>query len=212
MNATPIFERNRKLGESVAANLRARYFDAVYYDTAREAVAAAIEMIPGGSSITFGGSMTIHDTGLVEALKEGNFRVYDRADVAPEERAAFVEKHFFSDYFLGSVNALSEEGVLYNMDGMGNRTAAYIFGPKNVLLLVGINKVVKNHEAAISRVRGTAAPINAQRFDIGTPCKKTGRCADCRFPDSICCSMVIQRLCRPAGRIKIILFGEEAGF
>ncbi len=212
MNATPIIERNRKLGESVAANLRARYFDASYYDTAREAVAAALEMIPGGSSVTFGGSMTILDTGLVEALKEGNYRVYDRTEVPLDKRADFVREHFFSDYFLSSTNALSEEGVLYNMDGSGNRVASLIYGPKNVLMLVGVNKIVKNHDAAIARVRGTAAPINAQRFDISTPCKKTGRCADCRFPDSICCSLTVMRLCRPAGRIKVLIFGEEAGF
>ena len=205
-------ERNRKLGESVAANLRARYFDASYYDTQEEAVAAAIAMIPEGSSVTFGGSMTVLDSGLVSALKAGNYQVYDRADAPAESRADFTREHFFSDWFLSSTNALSEEGVLYNMDGSGNRVASYIFGPKTVLLLVGLNKVVKNHEAAIARVRGTAAPINAQRFDVGTPCKKTGRCADCRFPDSICCTMTVMRLCRPHGRIKVLLFGEEAGF
>lgn len=212
MMEAPTILRNRKLGESVVSNLRARYFDAVYCDSAADAVRVATEMIPEGASVTFGGSMTIRDTGLVKALKEGNFQVYDRDDAPPEDRADFARAHYFSDWFLSSVNALSEEGVLYNMDGMGNRVASLIFGPKNVLLLVGINKIAKDHQAAIARVRGTAAPINAQRFDIGTPCKKTGRCADCRFPDSICCSMAIQRLCRPAGRIKIILFGEEAGF
>lgn len=209
---SPKTERNRKLGESVAANLRARYFDATYYDTAEEAVAAALAMIPEGESVTFGGSMTIRDTGLVDALKKGNWQVFDRADAPAEERTAFTREHFFSDWFLSSTNALSEEGVLYNMDGFGNRVASLIFGPKNVLMLVGINKIEKNHEAAIARVRGTAAPINAQRFDVGTPCKKTGRCADCRFPDSICCTMTVMRLCRPAGRIKVLLFGEEAGF
>ena len=199
MTASPKTERNRKLGESVAANLRARFFDAAYYDTAADAVAAAVAAIPEGSSVTFGGSMTIVDSGLVDTLKAGNYAVFDRAEVPFEERADFVREHFFSDFFLGSVNALSEEGVLYNMDGSGNRVASYIYGPKTVLLLVGINKVVKNHEAAIARVRGTAAPINAQRFDVSTPCKKTGRCADCRFPDSICCTMTVMRLCRPHG-------------
>lgn len=212
MTSHPITERNRKLGESVAANLRARFFEAAYYDTAAEAVAAARAMIPEGASVTFGGSMTIRDTGLVDLLKAGNYQVFDRADAPPEERADFARRHYFSDWFLASTNALSEEGVLYNMDGMGNRVASLIWGPKNVLLLVGINKIVKSHDAAIARVRGTAAPINAQRFDVGTPCKKTGRCADCRFPDSICCSMTVMRLCRPQGRIKVILFGEEAGF
>ena len=212
MIASPITERNRKLGESVAANLRARFFDAAYYDTASEAVSAALSMIPEGASVTFGGSMTILDTGLVAALKAGNYQVFDRADAPLAARPDFVREHFFSDWFLSSANALSEEGVLYNMDGTGNRVASLIYGPKNVLLLIGINKIAKNHDAAIARVRGTAAPINAQRFDVATPCKKTGRCADCRFPDSICCTMTVMRLCRPAGRIKVILFGEEAGF
>lgn len=212
MSVSPKAERNRKLGESVAANLRARYFDASYFDTAAEAARAACAMIEEGASVTFGGSMTILDTGLVSALKAGNYQVFDRADAPAASRADFAREHFFSDWFLSSTNALSEEGVLYNMDGTGNRVASLIFGPKNVLILVGINKIVKNHDAAIARVRGTAAPINAQRFDVGTPCKKTGRCADCRFPDSICCTMTVMRICRPAGRIKVIIFGEEAGF
>lgn len=209
---TPKQERNRKLGESVVAALTARHFDARYCETAEEAVHAALTLIPTGASVTFGGSMTIRDTGLVAALKAGKYQVYDRDEVVREERAAFMQAHWFSDWYLSSVNALSEDGVIYNMDGLGNRVASLIYGPREVLLLVGINKVAQDEESAIARVRGTAAPINAQRFDIATPCHKTGKCADCKSPDSICCTLTVTRLCRPAGRIHVILFGEEYGY
>lgn len=208
----PKQERNRLLGEAVVAALRSRHFGAQYCETAADAVAAARALIPEGASVTFGGSMTIRDTGLVASLKAGNYRVFDRDEIPPAERGAFMEAHYFSDFFLASVNALSEDGVIYNMDGLGNRVASLIFGPKHVILLVGINKIVKNEESAIARVRGTAAPINAQRFDITTPCHKTGRCADCKAPDTICCTMTVMRACRPAGRIHVILFGEEFGY
>ena len=210
--ATPKEERNRLLGESVVAALSSRHFDAHYFATKEEAVAAACRLIPEGSDVTFGGSMTIRDTGLVAALKAGNYRVFDRDEVAPEKRADFVREHFFSDFFLSSANAISEDGVIYNMDGMGNRVASLIYGPREVLLLVGINKIAKDGESAIARVRGTAAPTNAQRFPITTPCRKTGRCADCKSPDSICCTLTAMRVCRPAGRIHVILFGEEYGY
>lgn len=211
MNNLPIETRRRLLGESVVKALRARYFEADYYPTAAEAVKAAQSLIPLGSQITFGGSMTIWDTGLVSALSEGR-QVFDRGSVPPEERAAFVQAHYFSDWFLSSANAITEDGVIVNMDGTGNRVASLIYGPRNVLMLVGMNKITRDFEGAVARVRGTAAPINAQRFDVNTPCKKTGRCADCKFPDSICCSLTVMRLCRPAGRIHVMLFGEDAGF
>lgn len=210
--ATPAEERNRRLGESVAAALCARHFDAQYCETVKEAVAAAVRLIPQGASVTFGGSMTIRDTGLVAALKEGNYRVFDRDEIPPAARTAFVHEHFFSDFFLASANAVSEDGVIYNMDGAGNRVASLIYGPREVILLVGLNKIAKDEQSAVARVRGTAAPINAQRFDITTPCRKTGRCADCKSTDSICCTMTVMRLCRPAGRIHVILFGESYGY
>lgn len=208
----PIIDRNRKAGEGVVAALRARHFDAHYCATMEEALALAEQMIPSGAGITFGGSMTVQDSGLVDRLREKGCEIFDRNLVSPAERAKFIEAHYFTDWFLGSVNALSETGVLYNMDGNGNRVAAYIYGPKNLLLLVGMNKVVKTEEAAIARVRGIAAPTNAQRFSIETPCKKTGRCADCQSPDSICATMTVMRLCRPAGRIHILLVGENWGY
>ena len=210
---TPTEERNKKLGESVVKALRARHFEAVYCENADEARAEAFSRIPAGSSVFWGGSMTIRDIGLTGALKAaGDREIYDRETVPPAERMAYLQEHYFSDFFLGSANALTEDGILLNMDGSGNRVAAMIWGPKKVILLVGINKVVKDFDAGIARVRSTAAPINAQRFDIDTPCKKSGRCADCKSPDSICDTFTVMRLCKPAGRITVILFGENYGY
>jgi hypothetical protein len=205
-------ERNRRLGEGVVAALRARHFGAQYCETAADAVREATRLIPAGASVTFGGSVTIRETGLVAALKAGDYQVFDRDEIPPAERGDFVREHYFSDVYLSSVNALTEDGVIYNMDGMGNRVASLIYGPKQVVLLVGINKIARDEAAAIARVRGTAAPTNAQRFDISTPCRKSGRCADCKSPDTICCTLTAMRACRPAGRIHVILFGEEYGF
>ena len=205
-------ERYRKAGESVVSALKMRRFDAHYCYTMEEALALCAGMVPTGAEVTFGGSMTVLDSGLVDRLAAKGCQIFDRATVPAAERAKFAEEHFFADWFLGSVNAMSEDGVLYNMDGNGNRVASYIYGPKNVLLLVGMNKVVQNEAAAIARVRGLAAPTNAQRFDVDTPCKKTGRCADCRSADCICCTMTTMRLCRPAGRIHVVLVGEDYGF
>ncbi len=209
---TPKQERNRRLGESVVAALKARHFDAQYCETAKDALAAALSLIPHGASVTFGGSATIRDMGLVAALKAEDYEVFDRDDIPHEERAAFTEAHWFSDWYLSSVNALSEDGVIYNMDGAGNRVASLIYGPKQVLLMIGVNKITQDEQSAIARVRGIASPTNAQRFFIHTPCRKTGMCADCKSPDSICCTLTAMRLCRPAGRIHVILFGEEYGY
>ena len=208
----PVEQRNHLLGPSVVAALRKRHFDAHYFDSAALAADAALHMIPAGSSVTWGGSMTIRQIGLCDALKAAPLSVFDRDTCPPEERAAFLQAHYFSDFFLASVNALTEDGILLNMDRNGNRVASMIFGPKRVLLLVGINKVVRDIDAGIARIRGTAAPINAQRFEGNTPCRRTGTCSECLSPDSICASFTAMRLCRPAGRISVLLFGEPAGF
>lgn len=212
MSENPKSIRNRLLGESVVKALSDRYFDALYCESSKDAIEAVLSMIPKKSSITWGGSMTIRDTGLTECLKAGDYEVYDRDEAKPENRAEFAKKHFFSDFYLTSTNALTEDGILFNIDGMGNRVASMIYGPKNVIVVVGINKIVKNLDAAVARARSVAATTNAQRFDIDTPCKKTGKCADCKSEDSICSYMVTTRMCKPQGRIKVIIVGEELGF
>lgn len=198
--------------EKTLAALKAHHFDAHYCETKEEAVALAKAIIPKKSSVTWGGSMTIRDMGLCAALKADDYLVYDRDEIPVEDRPAFVQQHYFSDWFLMSSNAITEKGELWNMDGTGNRLAALTFGPKHVLVIAGVNKLVADQEEAIRRVRTVAAPRNAQRFPIQTPCKMTGNCADCLSADSICCTMVYTRLSRPAGRVTVILVNDTLGY
>lgn len=208
---TPKESRNKALGESVIKALKSRHFDAYYADTSDDAVRLALELINEGESVSWGGSMTIRDMGLTKAIIDsGEYTVLDRDNAKDGEDIARMA--FSCDTYLMSANALTEDGVLVNMDGNGNRAAALIFGPKSVIVLVGVNKIVRDTDAAVSRTRNTAAPINAARFNISTPCKQTGVCADCKCEDSICANLVITRLCRPAGRIKVIIVGEELGY
>ena len=189
-----------------------RNFDAYAVDSADEARALILSWIGKTESVTWGGSATIAEIGLVSALKEGGYLVYDRDTVPPAERATFAKEHFFSDWFLMSTNAITEDGELLNLDGMGNRVASLIFGPNNVIVVAGINKITPDIDAAYTRVRQLAAPRNAQRFSITTPCKRTGKCANCLSPDTICASLVRTRFSKQKGRIKVILIDGSYGF
>ena len=158
-------------------------------------------------------STSVKECGLYEALSNGEYQFYDRDKVSTqEEKQEIALKAFTSDYFLGSVNAMSEDGVFINIDGNANRVAAYAYGPKHVLLIVGMNKVVKTEADAMSRARNEAAPINAQRFGIDTPCSKNGTCFDCKSPQCICCQILTTRFSRVKGRFQIILVDENLGF
>lgn len=208
-----VTKRNDLLAEQVIKNLKSRQMEGHYVQTKEEALALALELIPEGSSISWGGSMSIKAIGLPEALHKGNYKVLDRDLCAtPEEKAEMMHQALNCDYFLASCNAISEDGILVNIDGNANRVAAFAFGPKNVLLIVGMNKVVKSEEDAMSRARNEAAPINAQRFGLDTPCSKNGMCYDCKSPDCICCQILITRYSRVAKRIKVILVDENLGF
>lgn len=211
---TPKEKRNALLAEKLVGNLKQRHYEAFFCHTAQEAVEKITGMIPEGSSVTWGGSMTIRDMGLTRALhnKEG-LDIWDR-DLAPDREAAqeIYRRAFYADYYLSSVNAMSEDGEIVNIDGNGNRVAAFCYGPKQVIVVAGMNKVVPDMDAAYSRVRHYTAPGVVQRFPSAkTPCNVNGLCADCKSPDSCCCHFVHTRLCRPAGRIKVVLVGEDLG-
>ena len=209
----PREKRNKALGERVVKALESRNMEAYYAESKEEAVKTALGLIAEGSTINMGGSASVRESGLVDALKEGNYTFYDR-DLAssPEEKEAIARKAFDCDWYLGSVNAMSEDGVFVNIDGNANRVAAYAYGPKNVLLIVGMNKVVKTEEDAMHRARNEAAPINTQRFGSNTPCVKNGSCFDCKSEDCICCQIMITRFSRIPKRFKIILVDEDLGF
>lgn len=205
--------RSRKLAEKVIKGLESRNMEGFYAETKGEALEIALGLIPEGSSVGWGGSVSIDEIGLKDAVCSGDYKVYDRdACGSPEEKKAAELAIMGSDYLLCSTNAISEDGILVNIDGRGNRVAGIIWGPEHVIMVVGMNKVVKNLEDAWSRARNEAAPINAQRFPIQTPCKKTGSCADCKSPDTICCQFVVTRYSKIPKRIKVILVNEDLGF
>ena len=172
--ATPIEQYYKKRGEILVKNLKARHFDAYYCDTKEEALAKTLELIPEGRSVGWGGAMSAQQIGLMNALHNGNYNPIDRdRATTPEERAQAMKDCMFADFFLTGANALSLDGQMVNIDGAGNRVSAIIFGPKNVLVIAGMNKVMDNLDAAIHRARTVAAPMNKQRFEPNTPCAVT---------------------------------------
>lgn len=199
------------LGPTVVKALEQRLFAAQYCSTAEEAKKAVLSLIEEGKVVAWGGSQTVDALGIKEALQEKGQPVLDRNAVPEEEKKNVAKKALTSDVYLMSSNAISADGQLVNMDGRGNRVAALIFGPDKVIVVAGMNKVVPTVDDAITRTRNWAAPMNAQRFQKGTPCCHTGKCGDCKSPDSICASLVITRLCKHPGRIHVILVGEDLG-
>lgn len=211
--ATPIDMYYEKRAGILVKNLQNRHFEAYYCKTREEALAKALELIPAGSTVGWGGAMSAQQIGLMEALNKGDYVTFDRDRCAtPEEKAQAAKDSMFADFFLTGANALSLDGQMVNIDGAGNRVSAIIFGPKNVLVIAGMNKVMDDLDAAVNRARKVAAPMNKQRFDPNTPCAVTGSCADCKVEGCICNHIVITRHCRPVGRIKFILVGEPLGF
>lgn len=199
-------------GTKTAEALKRRHFDAYYCETKAEALKKILSLIPQTDVVSWGGSITLAELGVQQKLAEMNYKVIDRATAkTPEEKTDITRKTLLCDTFLMSSNAITEDGQLFNIDGNGNRLGALIYGPKSVIVVAGMNKIVKTLDDAVNRVRTIAAPANRQRFPGETPCLLTGACADCISTDSICAQMVTTRLCKPTGRIKVILIGEELG-
>ena len=190
-------------------NLKKRHFDAYYCETAEDARNLALKLIGENSTVGWGGAMSAQQIGLMDALHAGNYRPIDR-DIAEDRQKAMADC-FAADVFITGANAISLDGEMVNIDGMGNRVAAIVYGPKKVLVIAGMNKVCDTLEDAVTRARTVAAPMNEQRFMGDTPCARTGICADCKGEQCICNQILITRHCRPVGRIQFILVGEELG-
>ena len=202
----------QKSGMKVCENLKKRFFDAYYVDTKEEALKKSLELISKQDSVSWGGTITMEQIGLKQALIDNNYNIIDRDTAkSPEEREEIMHQALMSDFFLMSSNAITEEGELFNIDGKGNRVAALCYGPKNILIIAGMNKIVPDMDAAYDKVRNYTSPVNAMRFCDATPCAKTGLCGDCLSPQSICAQFVETRICKPEGRIKVILVGEDLG-
>lgn len=205
-----IIKRNTLLAQKVIRGLESRNMSGYYASTKEEALKKALELIPEGASVTMGGCMSAREIGLVDALKEGNYNFIDR-DKMEDKRAAMLAA-YDADFFLSSANAMTEDGELVNIDGNSNRVSAICQGPRKVLFIIGMNKVCSDLDHAMKRARNVAAPINAQRFGLNTPCAKTGSCMDCKSPDTICCQFLITRFSRHQGRIHVILVNDALGF
>lgn len=206
-------ERNERLAKTLIKNLQRRHIEGFYCATGEAAVKKVSELIADGNSVTWGGTMTVRDLGIPDYLrKRGTLEVLDR-DLAetPEEKQAMYLRAFSTDIYLTSANAISEDGVIVNIDGNGNRVAAITWGPKKVIFVIGMNKVAQTVEAALSRARGTASPINAARFDIKPPCQVDGVCHNCNSPESICNYIHFLRN-SPKGRHVVVLVGENLGY
>ena len=205
-----ITKRNELLAQKVIKGLASRNMTGYYAADKEEALKLALSLIPEESTVTMGGGMSVIEIGLVKALKEGNYNFIDR-DEAEDRRAAMLMA-YNADFYLASSNAITEDGVLVNIDGNANRVSAIAYGPEKVIFIVGMNKVCPDADTAMKRARNVAATINNQRFNGNNPCVRTGACADCKSPDTICCQILITRFSRHEGRISVILVNDELGF
>ena len=207
-------KRNQLRAQQLIQALKQRNMEASYAATKEEALEQALAWVPEGSCIGWGGSVSIDAIGLKDAVRQGNYRVIDRDTAANAEEKEAMYRRILADcdYFLTSTNAISQDGVLVNIDGTANRLAAMCYGPRHVLYIVGMNKVVATAEDALHRARNEAAPINAMRFGLKTPCSKTGRCYDCKSPDTVCCQILFTRFNHTPGRVKVILVDDSLGY
>jgi L-lactate utilization protein LutB len=213
-NEPNVAARRALLAEKVITAMKDRNIEAFYRAASAEAVELAVSLIPPDATVSWGGSITLNEIGLLGAVRRGGFKVIDR-DTAPDAAARFEMQRqaLTCDVYLTSVNAISEDGQMVNMDGIGNRVAAMAFGPKRVIVVAGMNKVCRTVEDAVARARGFASPVNAQRVGAKkTPCAVTGSCADCRSEDCICSYVVTTRMSRIPDRMKVVLVGRSLGF
>jgi len=199
--------------KTIIKNLEKRRMKGYYCADRESAVKKLLELIPNGASIGWGGSVTLSETGIMDAIRNGDYNIIDREQAkTPEEYKKVSAQICGCDYFLMSTNAITLDGELVNVDGRGNRVSFLCYGPENVVVVAGMNKVVADVDAGIKRTRNIAAPPNTVRLDRNTPCAVTGECADCLSPDCICAQTVITRLSIIPNRINVILVGEELGF
>ena len=206
---TNMQKRNELLAKTVIKGLESRNMSGYYARDKETALKLALELIPKGSTIAMGGCMSAHEIGLIRALQDGGYNYIDRNKMDP--RAGLMAA-YNADVFLSSANALTDDGILVNIDGNSNRVSCIAQGPKKVLFIVGMNKVCPDPDSAMKRARNVAATANAQRFDVKTPCKETGKCFNCKSPDTICCQFLITRYSRHKDRIHVILVNDTLGF
>ncbi len=211
MSPKKIYYEN--LADSIIEKFNKRGIEGYYCENAADALLTAKRFLTPGCSISWGGSETLNEIGLLEELIASDHIIYDRnTATTPEEKSAMYSRIVTSDYFFMSSNAITIDGHLLNIDGSGNRVACLITGPKNVIIIAGMNKIVTDITSGIDRIRNMASPPNAVRLGYKTPCAELGKCTNCLTDDCMCCEVVITRKSRIPGRIKVMLVGEELGY
>ncbi len=204
--------REAMAGKVIAA-LKKNNITGIYVETKEEARKQVLSMIPEGSKVAQGGSLSLSQAGIIDALRQGNYNFMDRLKpgLSEAEVEALRRESLLADIFLMSTNALTMDGKLVNIDGYGNRVAALSYGPLKVIILAGLNKVVPDQEAAVRRIKDYVAPIHARRRNRPVPCAKTGVCVDCRAPERSCNILSVIEHQRDKERITVVLCGEDLG-
>ncbi len=197
----------------IIMNLKKRNIEAFYYENSTAMVEDILTKIPAGSSVSWGGSESLRECGLMDAIKDGSYTLIDRtAAKTPEEKQEIYGRAVMADFYLMSTNAITYEGELINIDGVGNRLACLMHGPKEVFIIIGMNKFVGSIDEGIHRIENIAAPANVQRLNRNTPCHTLGKCAHCFSEESVCSHTVITRRSPHPGRIKVFLVPEYLGY
>ncbi len=210
---TPKQQNYENLADTLIEKFNQRGIEGYYCENKEDALLMSKRFLTPGCSVSFGGSETLFEIGLIDELESSDYILYDRRTATtPEEKSLIYSKTVMADYYFMSSNAITLDGQLVNIDGSGNRVACLITGPKNVIVIAGMNKIVTDVNNGIERIRNMASPPNVVRLGLRTPCAKIGRCVNCLSDDCICCEIVITRKSRTPGRIKVILVGEELGF
>ena len=198
--------------ETIKNNFTKRGFVFNYFETCEEGIDFIKSIIPEGSSIGFGGSVTVKESGLLSALQESNDTLY-HGDFYPKDyKETLLKKMHESDWYIASANALCESGDIVNVDGRGNRVAEMLHGPKNVIFLCGVNKLVDSIQSGIDRVHNVASPKNCVRLNKKTPCAITGKCNRCNSPDTICRATVIHHHPTTGKNVYIVLINKNLGY
>lgn len=209
-----VSKKQRKvLIENTIKGLADRNMEGFYAEDKDEALGICKKLLEGCKTVSCGGTMTMGEMGLDKELRSGKYDFIDRETAkTPEDIRAVMIKAYDADAYIGSVNAMTVDGILVNIDGNSNRVSAYAFGPKKLILIVGVQKITSDLDSAMKRARNVAAPMNCTRLNRQTPCVNAGKCVDCKSPDTICCQFLITRYSRHKDRIKVIIVNEEIGY
>ena len=205
---------DEELGLKTVEALQKNRFNATYYKTAQEALEQLFSMVSPDDSVGIAGSWTLQQLGVVETLEERGNTIFchHKPGLSPEEVLATRRKQLTCDVFLTGTNAITTDGRLVNTDATGNRVGAMTFGPKKIIIIAGVNKIVESIEAAEARIRTTAAPLNNKRLNRSNPCVQTDECMDCQGPTRICNITTVLHKRPPASDIHVLVVGEALGF